>query len=150
MIQGALTKIMNGRSNVRPGQVIPTTPGNLLETNGVKAIYHAASVEGNVGEGFRAIDSINKCVTNALRLAESQLEPNDDSNSMLIPLLGIGTNLDSDRSTVTSLFDAAISYFINYPNSKVRTVLFLAWSTYELELCQSILANDQRTELLNQ
>jgi hypothetical protein len=142
-INNELQLLMAGEYSVPPGHVIPTTAGQLNAQNGVKRIFHVAAVAGSVARGYRVIESVEQCVTNALKLADSDTFEQEHLRSILFPLLGISTPLRSERDTVQSLFTAAISYFANYPSSRIEAVYFLAWSEAELELCLSILADDR-------
>ena len=90
------------------------------------------------------MESVDQCVTKALKLADLPDPENEELHSILFPLLGIGTRLKSPRDTVQSLFAAAIGYLRDYPLSRVEDVYFLAWSEAELDLCRSILSGDDR------
>lgn len=139
-VNDELQATMAGERSVPPGVVIPTSSGQLRDRNGVKRIFHAASVAGGIGRGYQVVDSVEQCVTNALRLADSPALAAEGLSSILFPLFGIGTRLTSQRDTVASLFGAALSYLVNWPTSRIDTVLFLAWSESELDMCRSILA----------
>ena len=55
------------------------------KTNNVRKIFHAASVQGQIGRGYIPIDSIERCIVNSLN------EMNKfDHSSILFPLLGTG------------------------------------------------------------
>jgi hypothetical protein len=144
LINDELQQIMRRDSSVPPGHVIPTSPGELRQNNGVKRIFHVAAVEGGIGQGYRVVESVDQCVTKALRQADKNEPGNEELHSMLFPLLGIGTRLKSPRDTVKSLFAAATGYLRDYPSSRIDDVYFLAWSEAERELCRSILAGDDR------
>ena len=58
---------LDGSTSVAAGTVIVTSSGALLETNGVKANYHAAAVEGIMGGGYIPVRNITMCVINALK-----------------------------------------------------------------------------------
>jgi len=144
LINDELESIMDGEYSVPPAQVIATSSGLLKQGNGVKRIFHVAAVEGGIGTGYRVVESVDQCVTNALKLADSDTFADEGLRNILIPLLGIGTRLKSPRDTVRSLFVAALSYLRDYPSSRIEDVYFLAWSEAELDLCRSILSGDER------
>ncbi|GAA0560582.1 hypothetical protein GCM10010172_49640 [Paractinoplanes ferrugineus] len=143
LINNELQDLMNGEYSVPPTHVIATSPGMLESKNGVKKVFHVAAVEGGIGQGYRVVESVERCVVNALRMADSAAG-DEEWRSILFPLLGIGTRLASPRETVRSLIAAAHSYLRDYPQSRIEEVYFLAWSEAELELCRSVLAGDRR------
>jgi len=57
VIANELSEIV-GKSGVDPAVVIPTGAGELTKTNGVKKIFHAAAVRGQVGRGYVPIPDI--------------------------------------------------------------------------------------------
>jgi hypothetical protein len=141
-INNELQQLMAGEHSVPPAHVIPTGAGQLEATNQVKRIFHVAAVAGTLAQGYRVIEGVEQCVTNALRLADAS-PPGSALQSILFPLLGISTPLRSERDTVQSLFTAATSYLTNFPGSRIQEIYFLAWSEAELDLCQSVLAGDR-------
>jgi hypothetical protein len=141
-INDELQQLMAGERSVPPGHVLATSPGRLRERNGVRRVFHAAAVEGGIGQGYRVVDHVERCVTNALLLADSAELAGEDLRSILFPLFGIATRLASLRDTVASLFTAAVAYLTNNPGARIADVYFLAWSESELELCRSVLAAD--------
>lgn len=145
-INNELQRLIAGEFSVPHAHVIPTTAGQLTVNNGVKWIFHVAAVAGSIGHGYRVIEPVEQCVTNALRLADSNQFAQEPLRSILFPLLGISTPLHSERETVQSLFTAALSYLLNFPSSRIQDVYFLAWSESELGLCQSILAGTPGVE----
>ena len=146
LVNDELEHIMNGEYSVPPAHVIPTSSGQLRQKNGVRRIFHVAAVEGGIGQGYRVVESVGQCVTNAFKCADSDDPENEGLRSILFPLLGIGTRLKSPRDTVRSLFAAAVSYLRGYPSSRIEDVYFLAWSEAELELCRSVLSGDGRAK----
>lgn len=139
-VNNELQALMDGEYSVPPAHVIATSSGLLKQKNEVEQVFHVAAVEGGVGQGYRVVESVERCVINALKLADAS---GGNLTSILFPLLGIGTRLKSPRDTVRSLFTAAYSYLRDYPQSSMTDVYFLAWSEAELELCRSILASDE-------
>jgi O-acetyl-ADP-ribose deacetylase (regulator of RNase III) len=143
MINDELERLMDGQYSVPPAHVIPTSSAQLEKTNGVKRIFHVAAVEGGIGQGYRVVESVERCVVNALKLADSHQFESEGLRSILFPLLGMGTRLRSQRDTVKSLFTAALGYLRDYPQSRIEVVYFLAWSESELDLCRSIMAGER-------
>jgi tetratricopeptide (TPR) repeat protein len=140
LIQQELDKVMGGERSVPEAEVIATGPGELKKKYGVKAIFHAAAVQGATGEGYEPIRGIHRCVTNALALMDD-LEKNaagTELSSILIPLLGIGFFRGDFRSLLERQVEAALEYLSENPSSSVENVYFLAWSEQELALCQSV------------
>ncbi len=66
LINDELERIMDGEYSVPPAHVIPTSAGRLRQKNGVRRIFHVAAVEGGIGQGYRVVESVDRCVTNAL------------------------------------------------------------------------------------
>lgn len=142
VINDELERLMDGEYSVPPAHVISTSSGQLARTNGVKHIFHVAAVEGGIGQGYRVVESVERCVVNALKKADSGEFESESLRSVLFPLLGIGTRLKSQRDTVRSLFTAALGYLKDYPQSRIEDVYFLAWSESELDLCRGIIAGE--------
>ncbi len=140
LIQNELSEIMEGERSVPEATVIATGPGELEKKCGVKAIFHAASVRGAVGEGYEPIRGIHRCVTNALMLMDDPEKNYTGTklSSILIPLLGIGFIRGDFRPLLERQVEAAIEYVTENPASNVENVFILAWSEQELALCQSV------------
>jgi O-acetyl-ADP-ribose deacetylase (regulator of RNase III) len=127
------------------GQVIATGSGELKESNNVKKIFHAASVEGEVGIGYAPIREIEKCVRNALKKADSKELAGENIQSILFPLMGTGTAQLAPEAAAKKLIDAAISYIEENPQTKVRKVFFLARNEEDLEICTHVFENHEST-----
>jgi O-acetyl-ADP-ribose deacetylase (regulator of RNase III) len=139
VIHNQLSGIMRGRTYVPPGTVIPTESGALEQTHGVKAVFHVASVEGEVGGGYRPISNLPVCISNALTLVDSADFKNRGLKSILFPLLGAGVQKRRLPEIVAQLFEAAVSYLEAMPDSGVESVFFLVWTDLELATCQAVL-----------
>jgi len=141
LIQQNLNEIMAGERSVPETEVIATEPGELKRKYGVKAIFHAASVRGSVGEGYEPVPGIHRCITNALALMDNPAENSAKSKltSILIPLLGILFVRGDYRPVLKRNIEAAIQYITDNPTTSIVNVYFLAWSEQELILCQSVL-----------
>ncbi len=140
IIQSELDEIMAGERAVPEAEVIATGPGELQQKYGVKAIFHAASVRGSIGEGYEPVRGIHRCISNALALMDDpeQNGANTGLASILIPLLGIGIVRGDFRPLLERQVEAALEYLTKTPASGVKDVYLLAWSEQELALCQSV------------
>lgn len=134
-IAAELTGKLDGSTSVAAGTVVDTSSGALLETNGVKAIYHAAAVEGIVGGGYVPVRNITMCVTNALKRASKK-----KYETIVTPLMGVGMGGEL-RQTVEKLMTSAIAFLEQNPSSSVRCIYFMAWSSRELSTCLGFLDN---------
>jgi O-acetyl-ADP-ribose deacetylase (regulator of RNase III) len=133
-----------GAGDVPAGIVIPTGSGELLKSHNVKKIFHAASVVGQVGQGYKPISEITDCIVNGLKLVDSEEMSNEDIQSILFPLMGTGTTRLDTEGIAGRLIDAAISYIGENPHTKIQKVYFLAYHQEDLELCKHIFEHDPR------
>lgn len=140
-IANELATIMKGKLSVPAGTVIPTGPGELERSHGVKAVLHAAAVEGEVGAGYRPIENLPGCVTNALAMVDSPAFRARGLKSIIFPLLGAGVGPQKLSDIVRGLFEAAVSYVDANPDTIFERICFLAWSDVELEVCLSALSS---------
>lgn len=141
-IANELEAIMAGRESVVPAHVIVTSSGALEKTHNVKKIFHAASVIGAVGQGYKSIQRINRCITNALHKVDT-LEDNSLS-SILFPLMGTGKMGGNLQINARLLIEAAISYLETKQDSAIERVCFLNYTEEELETCQDILSRSRK------
>ncbi len=133
-----------GATGVDPGVVIDTGAGELTKTHHVKKIFHAASVQGQVGRGYSPITDIYVCVRCALELADSPEMENEDIHSILFPLMGTGTTRQSAQGITDQLIDTAVAYMEEYPESRMNEIYFLAYNEQDLELCKHKVIFDPR------
>jgi len=133
-----------GNRGVDPAVVIPTGAGELTKTNGVKKIFHAAAVRGQVGRGYVPIPDIYECVRNALELADSSEMENEDLHSIVFPLMGTGTTKLSAQGIANQLIDTAVSYIEENPDSRINKIYFLAYNQQDFELCEHTFINHPR------
>ncbi|MBE0670158.1 MAG: macro domain-containing protein [Anaerolineales bacterium] len=138
VIANELNGIAKG-SRAAAGQVIATGSGDLKESHNVKKIFHAASVEGEMGVGYTPIKEIEKCIRNAMKKADSKELAGEDIKSILFPLMGTGTAKSSPEEIARKLIDTAISYIETNPQMKIERVFFLARNEEDLEICTDIL-----------
>ena len=133
-----------GTGDVPAGIVIPTGSGELLKSNKVKKIFHAASVVGQVGQGYKPITEITDCILNALKLVDSDEMSNETIQSILFPLMGTGTTRLDAQGIAEKLIDTAISYVEEKPETKIQKIYFLAYHEEDLELCKHIFEHEPR------
>jgi O-acetyl-ADP-ribose deacetylase (regulator of RNase III) len=133
-----------GTCDVAPGTVIYTTSGELQKTNGVKRIFHAAAVTGQLGRGYMPINDITECIRNSLELADSADLATEDLRSILFPLMGTATARLSAQEIADDLIDAAVSYLEEVPNSRINKIFFLAYNEQDREICRHKFHNDPR------
>ena len=107
-------------------------------------IFHAASVQGQVGRGYSPIKDIYVCVRNALELPDSPEMENEDIHSILFPLMGTGTTRLNPQDVADQLIDMALSYLEDCPESRTNGVYFLAYNEQNLDLCRHKFFNDLR------
>jgi O-acetyl-ADP-ribose deacetylase (regulator of RNase III) len=125
-----------GKLAVNPGTILPTGPGELGSSHGVKRLYHAAAVHGRVNAGYRPIEHIGECVTNALARLDSDEEAQYQCRTIVFPLLGTGSALGAHEDVVADLVGSAAEYVSQDKPTGVDTVYFLARSVRDLELCR--------------
>lgn len=135
-----------GRSNVEPGWVIVTDPGDLKRVN-VRAIFHVAAQHGEPCSGYHTIRGFSSVVSNALEKMD-QLNANwwqrwrslgmiAPLRSIIFPLLGSrGRDLDAIEVT-ESLVREARKYLTLWPETRITSVYFLAYTQRDLELCEA-------------
>ena len=134
-----LLKVVGKDANVPAGEVIVTGAGELERRNGVKKVFHAASVTGQPCEGYRTIEDVGVCVRNALEKFDDDELKDVELKSILVPLMGTGTARGQLEPNARRLIEVAISYLVSHPKSRVEQVYFLTWSEQEREVCEHIL-----------
>ncbi len=134
------------RTGIEPATTVITQPGALARSNGVKLLVHVAAHQGEPGRGYELIGAYRKCVTNALAAVDRhnsgfrvRLNAGKTARSVLIPLFGTQSAGESPHERVQGLISAAHQYLMNWPDSKIERVAFLAYTQTDLELCQAAL-----------
>jgi O-acetyl-ADP-ribose deacetylase (regulator of RNase III) len=138
-----LAEVAGEYANIPAGEIVVTGAGELERTHGVKRIFHAAAVTGQVGKGYAPIADIGICVRNALQMADTEELQNIELKSILFPLMGAGTARGDLESKAKELIDAAISHLEAHPQCRIDRVYFLTLSEEDLEVCQRILQETQ-------
>jgi hypothetical protein len=146
VINRELTEVIQGEFSLQPATVLVTNSGELEGTNNVKKILHVASTQGEVGYGYRPINDIGRCVTNALAKLEAREFQELNVKSVLFPLIGSGRAKGDVGETFQKLLQAAIFHFETSRNSNIQYIFFLTWLDVELSICKPIL---DRCEQLN-
>jgi len=134
-IQNELETLMGHHTSVNPGVVIPTSSGDLEKTHNVKKIFHAASVTGQIGKGYSPIIEVDRCVREALELAESY----PDLKSILIPFLGTGADKGDFEIMIPSLIETALNYLEENPECALEKVYFIVIMKSKLEVAKNTL-----------
>ncbi len=144
IIANELAEVMGNNLAVHPATVLVTGAGELQRTHNVKKIFHAASVQGELGVGYRPITNIGYCVTNALEKADSEEFRALGLKSILFPLMGAGAAKGNLKETAEKLIHAAISYMETTEDSTIEYVYFLTWTDVELDTCKEILEGSDK------
>jgi O-acetyl-ADP-ribose deacetylase (regulator of RNase III) len=145
VIANELQRVMRNETHVQPGTVLVTSSGMLQQSNAVKKIFHVASVQGEVGYGYKPVSDIARCVKNCLDKANANEFKGFGLSSILFPLMGAGRAHGDLGETAQKLIQTAIAYQENTSSSTVQDIYFLVWTNVELEVCQRIL---QASDLL--
>jgi O-acetyl-ADP-ribose deacetylase (regulator of RNase III) len=139
-IADELDKLMKRKQSVAPGTIIATSPGELKK-RGVKWIFHAAAVQGQLGKGYRPVPDVSDCIRNALDLANSSKYRASKCKSILFPLFGTGTGGGKVNNMVKELIGAAINYLEHNKTNRIRDIYFLALTDHQRDACLSALKN---------
>jgi nudix-type nucleoside diphosphatase (YffH/AdpP family) len=153
IISNRLDGLVRKQSPVRIGTVIETEAGLLNKTHGVHAILHVSTVRGaGAGKGVKAdIDDLFRCTMNVLIKANERNKKLQFlrrfnwicewfnlqiSRSILIPIIGGGDGGLSVEHILPKLFDAAVTYFKETPETTLKEVYFLAFTQDQERACQ--------------
>jgi O-acetyl-ADP-ribose deacetylase (regulator of RNase III) len=148
-IADELARTVAGRSPVAPGTAITTGAGELTRRNGVRNVIHVASVQGEPGAGYRQVRDVGRCVTNVLVEAEHLARREIPTMTILFPLLGTGVGGGKLEPTVQALLGAALDYLANEPRTRIRTILFQAYTDLELAACRTAFDTNPRIARTN-
>jgi O-acetyl-ADP-ribose deacetylase (regulator of RNase III) len=135
-IQLAIAK--GNRETVNPFTVLVTDGGALERSRCVKKIFHIAATMGVPGVGWTAIKPVYSSITKCLRVADSRTE---DLKSIIFPMLGTGIGGLDVYEVAPQLINAAVSYLVSFPDSRIETIFFTAWNGRDLEACIDTLDN---------
>jgi O-acetyl-ADP-ribose deacetylase (regulator of RNase III) len=129
---------------VEPGRVIITSAAALEQSHGVMKVFHAAGVQGEPGQGFHQIENVERCVTEALSLAEGVRNGSTPARSIVFPLFGTAAGQGDLASTSKRLLNAAIEYLSDHPKSNLDTVWFIVLTDAALACCKAALLESGR------
>jgi O-acetyl-ADP-ribose deacetylase (regulator of RNase III) len=133
-----LAKRMKGKLSVSPGAILATPPGELKK-RGVKWIFHAAAVQGQLGKGYRPVPDVTDCIRNSLEMANAPKYQASKCRSILFPLFGTGTAGARVTDTVKQLVDTAINYLQHHPDGNIKEVYFLSLTDRQRDACLAAL-----------
>jgi O-acetyl-ADP-ribose deacetylase (regulator of RNase III) len=138
-IYDELVALLKGKQSVTLGTVYVTGSGALAESRRVKKIFHVAAVSGVPGSGYQCMQDVERCVTNALRRFDQPQFSDDGLRTIVFPMIGTGAGGAKVETVAPRLIQAAISYLLSNPNSRVESVYFSAWNHRDLEACLAAL-----------
>ncbi len=142
-IADEVAALMGAEKEVAPATVLVTGSGSLEATNGVRRIFHVAAVDGQPREGYRPVERIDRCVTNALTKAGSADLADLELRSIVFPVFGTGPGGADFKKQATRLVDAAISYLEDH-ETPIESVYFYVWSDIQVEELTALLAGHHR------
>ena len=121
-----------------------TESGELAETKGVKWLFHAAAVTGQITRGYRPIADVNVCVRNALEKVDSEeskarYEKGDEPRSILFPLFGTGQANADPEDSVLGLIGTVLAYLARTPETLLSDIWFLAFTDADVKVCTRVL-----------
>lgn len=122
-----------------PAATAVVTGSGELRHNGVRAIVHVASVQGEPGSGFRQVHEVGRCVTNVLAEVD-RMGGEPPPASVLFPVLGVGQGGGELEPTIAMMLGAVVDHFRTVPTTCVSIVYLLAYTDRELEACARIFA----------
>jgi len=130
---------VGNREAVTPGTVYVTGSGALAANRLVKKVFHAATVQGVPGGGYRVIPDVEKCVAACLSRMDHERYRDEGLTSIVFPMMGTGVAGGQVEAIAPRLMRSVVSYFYLNPDSLVETVYFSAWNHRDLEACQTAL-----------
>jgi O-acetyl-ADP-ribose deacetylase (regulator of RNase III) len=128
-----------GVLEVDPTTVLVTGAGALEQSNGVKRIFHVASVRGEPRQGYHPVRDLKGCVKNALREMGSDAYRDLGLASILFPIFGTGPGGGNLQGHAELCVAAVMEFLEANADSPVRDVGFYVWSDVDLEVCMELL-----------
>ena len=126
---------------VAPATVFVTGAGTLGRTNGVKRIFHVASVQGEPRVGYHPITKLERCVKNAFNKAAEPSYQAEALTSILFPIFGTGPGRGNFEEHAERCFNAAIEALESEPAHPIKTAYFYIWVGRRAEICLSLARN---------
>jgi ADP-ribose pyrophosphatase len=147
-IADALREKLGRRGHVKIGTVIETEAGALSADNNVRRILHVATVRSaGPGRGVRAdLSDLARCVDKVLAHAHKRNQKllRKRDRHILVPILGTGDGGLTVEQVAPELVSAAVDFLTSNPNTSLKEIYFLAFSTRHKEACEIALqANGQ-------
>jgi O-acetyl-ADP-ribose deacetylase (regulator of RNase III) len=136
----------SGEVSVEPGTVWVTDAGELCESNGVKRIFHAAAVRGEVGKGYLVVRNVEECVTNCLRRLDEERKADPNLRTIVIPMMGTGVGSGDVTTIAPKLIRRAINYLVMHPSSGIEIVYFCVRTLRDLNVCLATLRDSTEVE----
>lgn len=146
-IHDSLRTAVGRRHRVEIGTVLETVPGALWVDNGVNRILHVAAVRARGdGRGVRAERSdLENCVKEVLKRAQqinrrlwNRFLDRADT-SILFPLVGAGDGGLPVERVAETIIPPAVTYLQNNPDSILKEIYFLAYTTRDKAACDRVL-----------
>jgi O-acetyl-ADP-ribose deacetylase (regulator of RNase III) len=106
-----------------PGRVVATRATRLYKEYGIKYVFHAAALQGAVGDGYTMMDEVlDDCVRNvfdqfAATAAEAEL------SSILFPMLGAATTSMDPREVARKLLNPIVHKMTTIPQCRKTIIL---------------------------
>ncbi|MEM7217786.1 MAG: macro domain-containing protein [Pseudomonadota bacterium] len=139
VIAEELRELMEGDSEVDAGTVMVTGSGELVDSHGVRLIFHAAAVDGQVGRGYRPIEEVGACIRSALGLMDHPKYDSYKLRTILFPLLGAGRGGRSIDDSMAQLISTCLAHLDTRPNSRIKGVYIIARTSQHLDARLTIL-----------
>lgn len=135
-----IARVVKGE-RVEEAHVVTTGPGQLAR-NGVKWIFHVASVVGHPREGYRPIPRVERCVTCVFRHAAQPEFEADPPTSILFPIFGTGPGGGDLQEHTQLCVDAAVEALEAGIVPLVTRAWFAVWDDVMMEACEAAVANN--------
>ncbi|MFG2573255.1 macro domain-containing protein [Streptomyces sp. NPDC048481] len=144
VIADQLASLMADKARVAAGQVLVTTPGSIADSHDVKRLLHVAAVEGEPGQGYRPVQSIENCVRSVLSEIDRLNHNGEKLRSVVFPLLGTGGGNSDFPYTAQVMVTACVDYLLNHRGSELHTIYLLAHTGAHVVACEEALEADSR------
>ena len=118
-------KKKGARLPVRAG-IVFVTPTTRLADRGVKYLFHAAVVKGEVGAGYQpVVEQLDLCVQNCYRQFGDIVSRGEHIRTLLFPLLGAGSAKLNPQEAADIILPEIIRGMTAVP--QVQSTYILAW-----------------------
>jgi O-acetyl-ADP-ribose deacetylase (regulator of RNase III) len=112
-----------------PGRVVATRTSRLYREYGIKYVFHAAALQGAVGDGYKMMDEVlDDCVRNVFdRFAETA--PKAELSSILFPMLGAATTSMGPLEVARKLLNAIVQEMTTITQCR-RTIILARFESH--------------------